>query len=187
MAAWLTQKDVDDYGHDVLDLAQRAALHAVSPDLARLEHQNEALSRQLAAEQRRGLYQTLDAQLPNWKEIDASPQWRQWLLFSDPLNGRPRQSLLNEAIAQGNATRVLSFFRGYLAEAGQSPQPQHAPSAPTSKRTYTRADITRYSDLYRRGRISEADYAKLSADIHAAIGENRIADPPIVKGKAPHG
>ena len=125
--------------------------------------------------------------MPNWKEIDNDPRWRQWLLFSDPLNGRPRQSLLNEAIAQGNATRVLSFFRGYLAEAGQSPQPQHAPSAPTSKRTYTRADITRYSDLYRRGRISEADYAKLSADIHAAIGENRIADPPIVKGKAPHG
>ena len=187
MANYLTQKDVDDYGHDVLDLAQRAALHAVSPDLARLEHQNEALSRQLAAEQRRGLYQTLDAQLPSWREIDNSPQWRQWLLFSDPYNKRPRQALLNDAIAKGDATRVLSFFRGFLAEAGQPPQPQHVPSAPTSKRTYTRADITRYSDAYRRGRIPEAEYQKISADIHAAIGEGRIANPPIPKGKAPNG
>jgi hypothetical protein len=188
VAAWLTEKDVQDYGHDVLDLAQRAALHAVSPDLARLEHQNEALSRQLAAEQRRGLYQTLDAQLPNWKEIDNDPRWRQWLLFSDPYNKRPRQSLLNDAIAAGDATRVLSFFRGFLAEGPQSPQqPQYASSAPTGKRTYTRADITRYSDAYRRGRISEADYQRLSADIHAAIGEGRISNPPIPKGKAPHG
>jgi hypothetical protein len=189
MAAWLTQKDVEDYGHDVLDLAQRAALHAVSPDLARLEHQNEALSRQLAAEQRRGLYQTLDAQLPSWREIDNSPQWRQWLLFSDPYNKRPRQALLNEAIAKGDATRVLSFFRGYLAEAGQSPQrqPPQAGTIGGGGRVYTRADITRYSDAYRRGRISEADYQKISADIHAAIGEGRISNPPISKGKAPYG
>ena len=188
MAAWLTQKDVEDYGHDVLDLAQRAALHAVSPDLARLEHQNEALSQQLAAEQRRGLYQTLDAQLPNWKEVDNSPQWRQWLLFSDPLNGRPRQSLLNDAIAKGETGRVLSFFRGFLAEADQQPQgQQHASSAPTGKRTYARADITRYSDAYRRGRISEADYQKISADIHAAVKEGRIVDPPMRGiGKVPY-
>jgi hypothetical protein len=189
MPNYLTQKDVEDYGHDVLDLAQRAALHATAPELQRLDHQNAELRQQLAAEQRRGLYQTLDAQLPNWREIDNSPQWRQWLLFSDPLNGRPRQSLLNEAIAAGDATRVLSFFRGFLAEAPQSSQrqPSQASSAPTGTRVYTRADITRYSDLYRRGRISEADYQKLSADIHAAIGENRISNPPIPKGKAPHG
>src|SRR6516225_11116145 len=171
----------------MLDLAQRAALHATAPELQRINDQNESLRRQLAQEQRRGLYRTLDAQLPTWQEIDNDPRWRQWLLFSDPLNGRPRQSLLNDAIAKGDATRVLSFFRGFLAEAGQPPQPQHVPSAPTSKRTYTRADITRYSDAYRRGRIPEAEYQKISADIHAAIGEGRIANPPIPKGKAPHG
>ena len=188
MAAWLTQKDVEDYGHDVLDLAQRAALHAMAPELQRLDAQNESLRQQVAQEQRRGLYQTLDAQLPSWREIDNDPRWRQWLLFSDPLNGRPRQSLLNDAITRNDSACVLSFFRGYLAEASQPPQqPQHAPSAPASKRTYTRADITRYSDLYRRGRISEADYQRLSADIHAAIGEGRIANLPIPKGKAPHG
>ena len=188
MSAWLTQKDVDDYGHDVLDLAQRAALHAMTPELQRIDHQNAELRQQLAAEQRRGLYQSLDSSLPNWKEIDNDPKWRQWLLLSDPLNGRPRQSLLNEAIAAGDATRVLSFFRGFLAEAGQQPQqPQQALSAPTGKRTYTRADITRYSDAYRRGRIPEAEYQKISADIHAAAREGRISNVPIPKGKAPYG
>ena len=180
MPNYLTQKDVEDYGHDVLDLAQRAALHATAPELQRINDQNESLRRQLAQEQRRGLYRTLDAQLPTWQEIDNDPRWRQWLLFSDPLNGRPRQSLLNDAIAKGDATRVLSFFRSFLAEAGQSPQqPQQASSAPTGKRTYTRAQITQVSNDFLRGRIPEADYQKLSADMHTAVNEGRIADPPM--------
>src|SRR6516225_4422971 len=156
MAAWLTQKDVDDYGHDVLDLAQRAALHAMTPELQRLDAQNESLRQQVAQEQRRGLYQTLDAQLPNWREIDSDPRWRQWLLFSDPYNKRPRQSLLNEAIAAGDATRVLSFFRGYLAEAPQSSQRQ--PQAGTiggGGRIYTRAEIDRLH-AWRRNRITRS-------------------------------
>jgi hypothetical protein len=189
MAAWLTQKDVDDYGPDVLDLAQRAALHAMTPELQRLDAQNESLSQQLAQERRRGLHQTLDSSLPNWREIDDDPRWRQWLLLSDPLNGRPRQALLNEAIARGDATRVLTFFRGFLAEAPQGQQPQRQSPPPTGGggRVYSREDIKRYSDLYRRGRIPEADYQRLSADIHAASKEGRIINPPIPKGKAPHG
>ena len=190
MPNYLTQKDVEDYGHDVLDLAQRAALHATAPELQRLDHQNAELRQQLAQEQRRGLYQTLDAQIPDWRQIDNDPRWRQWLLFSDPYNNRPRQSLLNEAIAAGDVGRVLSFFRGYLAEAGRQPQGQQPPQTGTiggGGRTYTRADIKRASDDYLRGRISESDYQKLTADMHRAIGENRIADPLIPKGKAPHG
>src|SRR5215472_9757198 len=117
MANYLTQRDVDDYGYEVLDLAQRAAMHAMTPELQRIEHQNAELRQQLAQDRRRGLYQTLDSSLSNWREIDNSPQWRRWLLVSDPLNGRSRQALLTEAIDRGDITRVLAFFRSYLAEA----------------------------------------------------------------------
>ena len=183
MAAWLTQKDVDDYGHDVLDLAQRAAMHAVTPELQRI-------NAQLAAEQRRGLYQSLDTMVPNWREIDNSPQWRQWLSDPHELSGHTRQQWLNDAMARGDAARVASFFRGFLAEAGQSPQRQSPPQAGTiggSGRVYSREDIKRASKDYLRGRISEADYQKLSADMHAAVNEGRISNPPIPKGKAPNG
>src|SRR6516165_4309844 len=107
MSAWLTEKDLQDYGPDVLDLAQRAALHATAPELQRIDAQNAELRQQLANSRQRLLYQALDSALPNWKESDNGPRWRQWLLLSDPLNGRPRQSLLNDAIAQGDSGRVL--------------------------------------------------------------------------------
>src|SRR5262249_1051897 len=123
--AYLTQKDADDYGHDVLDLAQRAALHATAPELQRLNAQNEALGRQLAQEQRRGLYRSLDVQVPNWREIDNDPRWRQWLLLPHAMSGRPRQQWLNDAIQAADAARVTSFFRGFLQEqVGAVPQQQ---------------------------------------------------------------
>jgi len=121
--------------------------------------------------------------VPNWREIDNSPEWRQWLAQPHELSGRTRQQWLSDALAKGDAHRVASFFRGFLTGAGQSPQRQQpqqaAAAAPSGERTYRRADITRYSDLYRRGKISETDYRKLEADIHAAIAEGRIADPPM--------
>jgi len=187
MTAWLTEKDAQDYGYDVLDLAQRAAMHAVSPELQRINEQNESLRRQLAAEQRRGLYQSLDTQVPNWREIDNSLEWRQWLAGGHDLSGCTRQQLLNDALARGDAARVARFFRDFLREAGQPPQGQQQQRQATGQRTYTRADITRYSDAYWRGRISEGDYQKISADIVAAGREGRIVgvNPPL--GKAPHG
>ena len=192
MSAWLTQKDVDDYGHDVLDLAQRAAMHAVTPELQRI-------NAQLAAEQRRGLYQSLDTMVPNWREIDNSPQWRQWLTDPHELSGHTRQQWLNDAMARGDAARVASFFRGFLAEAGQSPQRQSPPQAGTiggGGRIYTRAEIDRLH-AWRRNRITrsggrlpaeeEAAWARQEADIIAAARDGRISDPPISKGKDPYG
>jgi len=180
MADYLTQQDVDDWSADAVSFAQRAALHAVSPALARLEHQNEALSRQLEQERRRGLYQTLDRELPNWRQIDNSVEWRQWLLLPYEMSGRPRQQHLNEAIAAADASRVATFFRGFLQEQAGAASRASAPasSVPIGKRTYTRADIVKYSDAYRRGQISEADYQRLQADIVVAAKENRIVDPP---------
>src|SRR5262245_41584208 len=126
-----------------------------------------SLRRQLAQEQRRGLYQSLDTQVPNWREIDNSPEWRQWLAQPHELSGRTRQEWLNDAMAKGDAHRVASFFRGFLqasaaphrtAVEGQQRQ------ATGGQRIYSRADITRASEDYRRGRYTEEQYRRLSED-----------------------
>lgn len=135
---YLTEKDVQEYGPDVLDLAQRAALHAVTPNLSRLEDENAKLRRQLAEDRKRGLYQTLDAQIPDWRQIDNNPRWRQWLHLPDLYSGRIRQQLLNDAIQAADATRVSSFFRGFLAEEAATghlePPPQPRPTPPVPPR-----------------------------------------------------
>lgn len=114
--SYLTDQDVENYGSELIDVTQRAALQAIQPQLAAVEQQNAELQRRLAIEARRRLDQAVEASVPNYKEIDRNPRWHRWLLGIDTLSGRVRQQLLNEAISGGTAPRVISFFKGFLQE-----------------------------------------------------------------------
>jgi hypothetical protein len=114
--SYLTDQDVQNYGGDLIDFTQRAAVQAVAPHLQRLEGENAELKQRLAREARRVLDQIVAAAVPNYMEIDRDPRWHRWLVGIDLYSGRVRQELLNDAIATGNASRVISFFRGFLAE-----------------------------------------------------------------------
>jgi hypothetical protein len=184
MANYLTQSDVDTYGHDLINLTQRAAAEVVAPQLAQMHQDNAMLRERLAVEARHRLDAQVAAAVPNYREIDRDPRWHDWLLATDALSGRQRQALLNDAIAQGNAARVIGFFRGWQREAGadsgQAAQPrsQRMPMWESSdKPTYTRAQIQRLYEQHRRGAYSgrEAEWARLEQDIIRAGAEGRIA------------
>ena len=70
----MTQADVDNYGPEVLDMAQRASLHALAPELQRLADQNAEMRGRLARETQRNLFQTLDRAIPDWRTINRSPE-----------------------------------------------------------------------------------------------------------------
>lgn len=126
---YLTQEDVQNYGNELIDVTQRAALQAVAPHLQEIERQNAELRERLAKEARRNLDQQVELAVPNYREIDHDPRWHRWLLGIDVLSGRVRQQLLNEAISSAAAPRVISFFRGFLNEEAAT---GHNDSAPTS-------------------------------------------------------
>jgi hypothetical protein len=182
MANYLTQSDVDNYGRELIDLTQRAAAEVVAPQLAQMHEDNAMLRERLAVEARHRLDQQVAAAVPNYREIDRDPRWHDWLLGIDALSGRQRQILLNDAIAQGNAARVVGFFRGFLQQAGtdsgQTAQPrsQRVPTWGPDRPTYTRAQIQRLYEQHRRGAYNgrEAEWQRLEADIIRASGEGRI-------------
>jgi hypothetical protein len=70
VANYLTEQDVRDYGSELLDVSQRAALHAVAPHLMSLEQQNAELQRRLAKEARHRLDQQVAAAVPDYQTID---------------------------------------------------------------------------------------------------------------------
>jgi hypothetical protein len=127
--SYLTQQDVQNYGSELIDVTQRAALHAIAPHLMSLEQQNAELQARLAQEARRNLDQQVEMAVPNYREIDRDPRWHRWLLGIDVLSGRVRQQLLNEAISSAAAPRVISFFRGFQNEEAAT---GHSEPAPTS-------------------------------------------------------
>ena len=134
-ANYLTDTDIENYGSELIDVTQRAALQAVAPHIQQVEQQNAELQRRLAIEARRRLDQAVELAVPNFKEIDNNPRWHRWLLGVDVLSGRVRQQLLNEAISAASAPRVISFFRGFLNEEAatghtESASPAQQPAAP---------------------------------------------------------
>lgn len=187
MPTYLTEQDVQDYGQDLINVTQRAALHAVSPALQDLKQANAELQQRLAQEQRHRLDQQIEHALPDFRERDRDPRWHQWLLGIDNLSGRVRQQLLNEATASGNPERVLAFFRTFQQEAGGTRAATAAAaastrtrSAPSGAPTYTPAQIGELYARHRKGEFTgrEAEWARIEYDFFRAQREGRVQGTP---------
>lgn len=134
---YITPEDEQNYGPELIDLAARAARQAVAPEIDDLRRQNQTLEQRLAQEAHSKVMAALDAQVPNWREIDVSPPFLRWLALRDVYSGLVRKDMLRKAIREADPTRVLSFFKGYLAEAaatghtipGAEPEPAPQPQS----------------------------------------------------------
>src|SRR5260370_17262227 len=89
MVSYLTQGDVNTYGHELVDFAQRAAAHVVAPHLQQLDQQTAELRERLAQEA--NLDRAVERELPNYQEIDRDPRWHRFLLAVGPYTRRPHQ------------------------------------------------------------------------------------------------
>jgi hypothetical protein len=179
---YLTQNDIDNYGSELIDVTQRAAMQAVEPYLAQLNQQHADLQARQAREQRRRLDQQVEQAIPDYREFDRDPAWHQWLMGVDLMSGRIRQALLNEAIASGDARRVKLFFDGYRQQAG-SPQTQTAPGRrprSSGKPFYTHDAIKRLYEAHRKGVYAgrETEWNRIENDIFAAQREGRVEHVP---------
>ena len=181
--SYLTQDDVTNFGHEIIDLIQRGSRQTMAPILDRLEERDEQLREGLQRAAKTAIDHALDVAVPTWRQVNQDPRWFQWLNSPEPYSGYRRQDLLNDAVAQGDADRVIRIFRGFIAEAGGQPAPSSRPAsvlpasypAPSSRgRIYSREDITRMAALHRRKAITDAEYAKWENEFIRAANEGRV-------------
>ena len=181
--SYLTQDDVTNFGHEIIDLIQRGSRQAMAPVLDRLEERDEQLREGLQRATKTAIDHALDTAVPNWREVNQDPRWFQWLNSPEPYSGYRRQDLLNDATAKGDAGRVIVIFKGFIAAAGGQPAPSSRPAsvlpasypAQSSRgRTYSREDITRMAALHRRKAISDAEYARWENEFIRAANEGRV-------------
>jgi len=177
MSTYLTQNDVANFGHEVIDFAQRSAMQAVAPHLEELGRQNAELRHHLARTAKHTIDQALDSAVPNWRQVNEHPLWLQWLKELDPYSRVMRQRLLDEAVERGDATRVIAFFRGFLGEAawrqGAANQ-QSARQAATGKPIYTRPQITEMARRRQKGLIDDAAWRRWEYELCRASKEGRV-------------
>jgi hypothetical protein len=100
------------------------------------------------------------------------------------MTGVPRQHELD--IASGSASRCIAHFRGFERERGAGHGGRHGAagggharqSRAPGTRTYSPDSIRALYDRRRRGKISDAEWAKIEPDIFAAQHDWRLLAPP---------
>jgi hypothetical protein len=176
----LTRQDEENYGPEFLDVARRAAVDALAPELQQLRAQNQHLRQMAQRSQRAEIERTLDREVPGWRErIFADPRFAEWLESPDEYSPTSRSQLLRRAVASGDGGRVAAIYKGFEREAHHAPVGHHrgaqSRQAASGNRIYSRDEIKRLYEARRLGQIDDRRWGPLEADIFAAGRESRIA------------
>ena len=202
----ITDDDVKEYG-DSIAVMRKAAREEVAQEIAQLRQQVGQLQgvlpqvQQVQAQQKKTgeqtFWSTIASEVPNWNDINNDPDFQSWLLAIDPLTGISRQTYLEDAQKNLDASRVVNFFRTWEGENGKTNtaqvdrtaqqsqlQKQVAPGrsrnngvkASGQNRTYTPNDIQEFYSDVRKGKYKGRDdeRGRIERDIFAAQQEGRI-------------
>lgn len=113
----ITDEDKANYGDELIDLIQRGAQAAVTPELERLRADNAKLTQRVQNTGKRELFERLDRDLPNWRVINKDTRFLAWLRLPNVYTGQLRGNMLKAAVDGANAPQALQVFKDFLAEA----------------------------------------------------------------------
>jgi len=137
----LNPEDYDEYGDGIVDLARgfNALLQqneqlisqikkpAASSDLVQRTERLESALQQSAEER---YYDDLTGAVPDWRNINRSAAFDQWLREIDPISMAARMDILQYAASNYNARQVINIFNQFKADSGMVQAP--AKSTPAS-------------------------------------------------------
>jgi len=211
---YVTDTDVEEYG-DSIDVMRKVSKEELGPVMSKMSQiertlaelsnslntnvlptvQNVAKQQTQTATER--FWSELNRRVPDWQQINNSPDFQSWLLELDPLTGRTRQSFLEDAQKALNADRVIAFFDSFApqtgTEANTNGQPNRSASelekqvspgrsrsagkpADSNPKTYSTDEIKAFYNDVRMGKFKgrEKERDRIERDIFAAQREGRI-------------
>lgn len=193
----LSQEERDELGDlaSVIE-ARDQRISALEAQLKAIQQRDESSRQDSEQERMDRFWSDLTEAVPDWAEVNESPDFHVWLNQVDMASGLRRQELLADAQAKANPRRVAYFFNQFKGErrnepAGTGPatpkerSPHPDPSGGgdggevRQPRTWTGAEINEFfrakqAGVLRKQGMSEAQVAAMERDIFAANAEGRI-------------
>lgn len=171
--AAVTDKDVEAYGGDLVDLMRRVADDAASQVreeytgiVQQLEDRNAQLLRKLdgvadrqVVNDRQTYFRDLNELVPDYEAVNVDPAFIAWLAEADPLSGTPRQEYLNKAFQTFNVDTTAALFNAFKAtKPAQTKNPEAqerlvqpstsradtAPPADPTKKIWTTSEVDQF-------------------------------------------
>jgi hypothetical protein len=184
--------DAELYGQELIDGVRRW----VQPDIAGIEQRLQETERTLKQQRIERALDNDPVMRDRWRKVNVDPEFvDKWLSEVHELSGERRRDILKRSEFYGNADAVVAMFKSFILEQmpvrvdAHKPLPYgtaRAPAPSGSTRIWTRAEIRDHYEAARKGKLSEAERARIEAEILAAARENRIKDPPMVLTKGSH-
>lgn len=194
----VSPEEVKEFGEPLVDMARRIAREenrVVVEENEKLKAKVDELGAQVGSTAQVGqrlntqsFYAALDAKNADWRVINDTPEFLTWLDGVDPLYGRSRQEILDEAQNALDANRVAAFFTAFKADVQSRAAPRTEalesqitpstiPGQPVTpdagKKIWTPALITKFYDDVRRGKYTTEEAGRIELDIQAAPREGR--------------
>jgi hypothetical protein len=208
----ITDEDTETYGDDLIDLMRRVVRETDAGEKARLTGEIADLRKQMAAQatqvetvagnvadERRATYFTdLLKAVPDYEAIDATDEFKTWLLQADEFSGLIRNEILQTAYHAYDVGRTAKVFNQYTAQATPPPPPPPPPVTPQDElasqvspgqsrstsvdtpddgqKVWTVAEIDTFYKAVGRGdfRGQQAEAQRIEADIDRALLEGRV-------------
>lgn len=139
--AGVTDKDVEAFGGDMVDLMRRvaaeatveaerrfqAALTAKDAEISQLKEQVGGVAERTAAVTKDNFFEKLSAAVVDWQAVNAEQGFLDWLADVDPLTGMERQVYLDDAVNKLDLKRTAALFNAYKATKQPPPSPPPPP------------------------------------------------------------
>ncbi len=185
-----SQKDREEYGDDLIELVTRVAgqiapqTQALPPVVEEIQQHMAEVKDDKDTENRALHLQAVDRGVPNWREINASPEWLSWLGSKDQFTSIVRQHALDDANRSFNAAQVIHIFNEFkrtqpsVNVPGDQIQPDSVNSTnpPAESQVITRQFISDFYADVRRGDYDgrKAEEQATEALIHKATKANEV-------------
>lgn len=208
----VTDQEIEEYGEslEVMRKVSREEAAAYKAEIDQLKQlvrslqanvvpRVEQMASRQAASAEQAFWAELQANVPDWRDINADHGFQSWLLEVDPLTGVTRQTYLDDAQRNLDVRRVANFFTTWRGQTGQPVartdrqataasqlEKQVAPGrgrsggsqASGNPKTYTSSDIKAFFADVQKGRYKgrEQERDRIERDIFAAQREGRIVN-----------
>lgn len=138
----LTEKDIETYGPELVDVIKRAAaemadeivaqrMQEIKPELEQTKNKVAEVAGSVYQNAQERFFGELAKAVPDWQQINTDERWLAWLGEVDPLSGVPRQVYLDNASNKLDHERTANLFKAFKQAAGlDKPEPTPAPAAP---------------------------------------------------------
>lgn len=204
VSSLVTDDDVEAFGNDLIDLQKRVAKQTyleakqefaqerkqLEAEIAALRGEVTGVNERVAGSDYDRFLNKVTQVVPDWEQINANQGFLRWLGEVDPMLGKPRQALMDEAAGAMDANRVSAIFTAYktlVSKPTSKPstdlQRQVSPSKtassatsvePTNTTVWSQRDIQRFYQDVAQGHISAERAVQIEAELNAAVAEGRV-------------